>query len=91
MLSHRFGTTSSERVDKMNVLKSTTNSRYTTQLVELEKPVLGGDYAIIALCDGHEFARKEGYCLDAAIEVYPLAVKEMNTYLFNLNQGRINA
>lgn len=54
----------------MKVIKYQTNNPFKTELVKLDEPVLGGLFAVIAYRDGHEFHRKEGLNLDAAIEVY---------------------
>lgn len=52
------------------VLKTQGNNPFRTDLVKLDEPVFGGQYAVISYRNGQEVRRTDGLCLDAAIEVY---------------------
>jgi len=63
----------------MTIIKTHTFKNSTIQIVKNNTPVYGGYYSVIAKQRDFESNRKNGLCLDAAIEVFNNSVNFINT------------
>ena len=62
----------------MEIIKEFTLNEFRVQIEKVEKPVFGGFYQVSSYCNDICLMTVNGYCLDAAIEVFNISKKGLN-------------